>query len=100
MIRKIILLLQILHVARFGNSTDLPETRNLRHGFEFSVDYSDSGKNWGAVVPGAELCGTGLEQSPININLSESTNNKRLEQNGYGYSDYILSKDMIKMPNF
>ena len=61
MINNIILLLHILQFAFFGNCEGLHEKRNLRHGFEFSVDYSAAGHNWGSTVPGAELCDTGLE---------------------------------------
>ena len=79
MIRKILLLLQILLFASLSNCDSLSKTRKLRHGFEYSADYSLAGENWGDTVPGAELCDVGKEQSPIELRLSESTYSSKME---------------------
>ena len=67
MIKNIYLWLQILQITSFSFCAGFSETRNLRHGFEFSADYSSAGSNWAATVPGAFLCDAGQEQSPIDL---------------------------------
>ena len=90
----------MLRFAFLGNCEGLSEKRNLRHGFEFSVDYSEAGLNWGSTSLGAELCDTGLEQSPIHLKSADAILSKKMQQNGYGYLNYIIAKNQIKMPNF
>ncbi len=40
------------------------------------------------MIEGAELCSSGNEQSPIDLNLTEIMVSDKMELNGYGYTDF------------
>ena len=60
--------------------------------------YEMNGEDWGDNIPGASLCSTGREQSPIDLNLVEIEVSDKMELNGYGYTDFGVPKDQIGLP--
>ena len=57
------------------------------------LSYGLKGADWAETVPGAEKCGTGKEQSPINIDPKSQDDidfSDKMELNGYGYQDFSV----------
>lgn len=49
-------------------------------------------------MKGASLCEIGEEQSPIKLTKIDTQYTNKMQVNGYGYEDFFVSKDMIKLP--
>ena len=58
--------------------------------FTDEISYKKMGDDWADTVPGADLCKSGLEQSPINLDLTTIMVSDMMEINGYGYSDFQI----------
>lgn len=51
------------------------------------ADYSSQGDNWGLTVP---LCDSGVEQSPINLVTTGTTETRSMALHGFGYEDFTI----------
>jgi len=66
-------------------------------GHEFH-SYLNQGRDWADIYPGAELCRNGKEQSPIDLRVDDTVVTDKMEINGYGYVDFVTTKERIAMP--
>lgn len=81
-------------------SSSLPvevAARDMIDGHEV-FNYWNQGRDWADLYPGADLCRDGKEQSPIDLNLEEIMVTDKMEINGYGYVDFVTTKQMIALP--
>lgn len=62
--------------------------------------YWNQGRDWAEIYPGAELCRSGKEQSPIDLKFDENMVSDKMEINGYGYVDFVSTKQDIALPCF
>ena len=62
--------------------------------------YTDEGRDWDRVVDGAEICGRGKEQSPIDLATEEVYLSQKMELNGYGYENFNAVKSDISLPTY
>ena len=62
--------------------------------------YLNMGEDWSETVEGADLCSTGLLQSPIDLNNVGNTDATNMELNGYGYLDYPATREDFTLPTY
>ena len=57
--------------------------------------YNQNGEDWGAHVSNGAVCGSGMEQSPINLFKYPTESTPEMAINGFGYRNYMANDRMI-----
>jgi len=65
-----------------------------------SIEYSfiDNGANWGSLEADGNVCGTGMEQSPIDL-YRTAEGSDMAEVFLTGYEDYSDDRRIVELPN-